>query len=103
MSDLLEKLSSIHDRRSEVSKSLADPSVIADQKRFVQLNREYRDLAPIEEAYFRYKRTFEELQGAKEMLRSEKDPEMLDMARAAALPGLAASCPPDARAATPYF
>jgi peptide chain release factor 1 len=81
MSDLLEKLSSIHDRRTEVSKSLADPSVIADQKRFVQLNREYRDLAPIEEAYFRYKRTFEELQGAKEMLRSEKDPDMLDMVR----------------------
>ena len=32
------------DRREEIGKQLADPSVIADQKRFVELNRSYRDL-----------------------------------------------------------
>ena len=82
MNDLLEKLSAVHDRRTEVSKSLADPAVIADQKKFVELNREYRDLEPIEEAYLRYKRVYEGLSGAKEILRTEKDPEMLEMARA---------------------
>lgn len=82
MSELLEKLSAIHDRRAEVSKSLADPSVIADQKRFVELNREYRDLEPIDEAFQRYRRATEELKGAEDMLRSEKDPGMLEMARA---------------------
>ena len=82
MSDLLQKLSAVHDRRTEVGKRLADPAVIADQKLFVELNREYRDLEPIEEAYLRYKRAYEGLEGAREMLRSEKDPEMLDLARA---------------------
>jgi peptide chain release factor 1 len=65
-----------------VSKRLADPDIIADQKRFVQMNREYRDLQPIDEAFERYKRLYEELTGAEQMLRSEKDPDMLEMARA---------------------
>ena len=81
MNDLLQKLSTVHDRRTEVGKRLADPAVIADQQQFVVLSREYRDLEPIEEAYLRYKRAFEGLEGAREILRNEKDPDLLDMAR----------------------
>ena len=82
MSDLLTKLSAIHDRREEVGKQLADPDVIADRKRFVDLNREYRDLEPVDEAYGKYRRAMEDLRGAEVMLRSERDAEMLEMARA---------------------
>lgn len=82
MSDLLSKLSAIHDRREEVGKQLSDPDVIADRKRFVELNREYRDLEPVDVAYGNYRRATEDLKGAEEMLRSERDPEMLEMARA---------------------
>ena len=82
MSDLLSKLSSLHDRREEIGKQLADPSVIADQKRFVELNRSYRDLEPISLAFFRFSRMHTDLAGAEEILRTEKDAEMLDMARA---------------------
>ncbi|HQV39003.1 MAG: peptide chain release factor 1 [Flavobacteriales bacterium] len=82
MSDLLTKLSAIHDRREEVGKQLADPDVIADRKRFVDLNREYRDLEPVDEAYGKYRRAMEDLRGAEAMLRSERDAEMLEMARA---------------------
>ncbi len=82
MSDLLSKLSAIHDRREEVGKQLADPDVIADRKRFVDLNREYRDLGPVDEAYGKYRRAMEDLRGAEAMLRSERDAEMLEMARA---------------------
>ncbi len=81
MSDLLSKLSALHDRREEIGKQLADPSVIADQKKFVEYNRTYRDLEPIEEAFQRFKQLHQDLAGAESMLRSEKDPEMLDMAR----------------------
>ncbi|HNK41210.1 MAG TPA: peptide chain release factor 1, partial [Flavobacteriales bacterium] len=81
MNDLLQKLSTVHDRRTEVGKRLADPAVIADQQQFVVLSREYRDLEPIEEAYLRYKRAFEGLEGAREILRTAKDPDLLDMAR----------------------
>jgi len=82
MSDLLSKLSSLHERRTEIGKQLADPAVIADQKRFVELNRTYRDLGPIEAAYLRFKRLHDDLAGAEEMLRTEKDPAMLELARA---------------------
>jgi peptide chain release factor 1 len=82
MSDLLSKLSALHDRREEIGKQLADPSVIADQKRFVELNRSYRDLEPIDQAFQRFRRMHDDLAGAEQMLRTEKDPDMLDMARA---------------------
>ncbi|MBX2980434.1 MAG: peptide chain release factor 1 [Flavobacteriales bacterium] len=82
MSDLLSKLSALHDRRTEIGKQLADPTIIADQKRFVELNRTYRELEPIEQAFLRFKQMHDDLAGAEEMLRTEKDPEMLDMARA---------------------
>jgi peptide chain release factor 1 len=81
MSDLLSKLSALHDRREEIGKQLADPSVIADQKRFVEFNRSYRDLEPISQAFQRFKKLHDDLAGAEEILRTEKDAEMLDMAR----------------------
>ncbi|MEO8589991.1 MAG: peptide chain release factor 1 [Flavobacteriales bacterium] len=81
MDDLLLKLSVLHDRREEIGKQLADPSVIADQKRFVQFNRTYRDLEAIDQAFQRYKRLHEELDGAEDMLRTERDSDLLDMAR----------------------
>ncbi|HMQ77386.1 MAG TPA: peptide chain release factor 1 [Flavobacteriales bacterium] len=82
MSDLLTKLSALHDRRSEIGKQLADPAVIADQRKFVELNRTYRDLEPIETAFLRFRRLHDDLAGAEEMLRTEKDPDLLEMARA---------------------
>jgi peptide chain release factor 1 len=81
MIDLLSRLSAIYERRVEVSKRLADPAVIADQKQFIQLNREYRELEPIEQAYLVYKRTHEEFLGAQEMLHTEKDADLLELAR----------------------
>ncbi len=81
MSDLLSKLSSLHDRREEIGKQLADPTVIADQKRFVELNRSYRDLEPIQNAFFRFKKMHDDLAGAEEILRTERDADMLEMAR----------------------
>ncbi|HOZ40744.1 MAG TPA: peptide chain release factor 1 [Flavobacteriales bacterium] len=82
MSDLLSKLSALHDCREEIGKQLADPSVIADQKRFVELNRSYRDLEAIQQVFFRFRQMHDDMAGAEEMLRTEKDPEMLEMARA---------------------
>ncbi|MDR1737462.1 MAG: peptide chain release factor 1, partial [Candidatus Symbiothrix sp.] len=41
---LLEKLDSLSGRFEEVSTLITDPAVIADMKRFVKLNKEYREL-----------------------------------------------------------
>ncbi|MCO6482832.1 MAG: peptide chain release factor 1 [Flavobacteriales bacterium] len=79
---MLTRLSAIHDRREEVGKQLADPDVIGDRKRFVELNREYRDLQPVDEAYGRYRRVVEGLREAEEILRTERDPGMVELAKA---------------------
>lgn len=81
MSDLLSRLSAIHDRRQEIGKQLADPDVIADRKRFVDLNREYRDLEAVDEAYLRYRRNVESMHAAEQILRQERDPELVELAR----------------------
>jgi peptide chain release factor 1 len=81
MNDLMGKLADLHERREEAGKQLADPAVIADRKRFVELNRSYRDLEPVADAYHRYKRMLDDLQGAQQILGTEKDPELLALAR----------------------
>ncbi|GAB1416855.1 peptide chain release factor 1 [Paludibacter sp.] len=83
MSDtsLLDKLEILQHRFDEISTLITDPSVIADQKRFVKLNKEYHDLQEIITARNDYKLALSHLGEAKEILDSENDPEMRDMAR----------------------
>ncbi|MFZ1687138.1 MAG: peptide chain release factor 1 [Flavobacteriales bacterium] len=78
---MLEKLRAVHERRAEVEKSLADPSVISDQKRFAELSRNYKELEPIDDAFKRYVKLTGEIAGAQEMLRTEKDTDVLQMVR----------------------
>jgi peptide chain release factor 1 len=78
---LLDKLKGIKIRFEEIGQQIANPEVIADMKKFVTLNREYRELEPIVVAATKYENIFGNIESAKEMLNVEKDPEMLEMAR----------------------
>ena len=51
---LLSKLNDLEARFQEVSTLITDPSVVADMKRFVRLNKEYRELEQILDARKRY-------------------------------------------------
>ena len=77
---LLDKLDGLEARFQEVSLLITDPSVIADMKRFVKLNREYRDLEPVVAARKEYIQLQNNIEEARELL-SENDPEMRQMAR----------------------
>ena len=46
---MLEKLQIIQQRFDEVSDLIIQPDIIADQKRYVQLNKEYKDLSKLVE------------------------------------------------------
>jgi peptide chain release factor 1 len=61
---------------------LADPSVIADMKKFKQLNMDYRQLEPVVQAFHEYKRVIDNIASAKNVLNIEKDPDFTDMAKA---------------------
>lgn len=80
-STLVSKLDGLVNRFEEVGTLIADPAVIADMKRFVKLNKEYRDLEKIMEARKEYIRLQQGMEEAKELIDSEQDPEMREMAR----------------------
>lgn len=78
---LLDKLKELYNRYYEIEEMMGDPEVIADQKRFVKLTKDYKDLAPIVKAYNDYSNILGNIETSEEMLRSEKDPEMKEMAK----------------------
>jgi peptide chain release factor 1 len=79
---LLSRLDGLKVRFEEVGQQITDPNIITDRKRFVQLNKEYKDLSPIVEAMQNYKTMVKNLESAREILNEEKDEEMRDMAKA---------------------
>ena len=78
---LLEKVLSLQDKYKKLEEQLSDPAVIADMKKFVQLNKDYKELQPIIAAGLEYKRLVDELAQAKDILINEKDDDLKEMAR----------------------
>jgi peptide chain release factor 1 len=79
---LIAKLEGLQHKFEEISTLITDPSVISDQKRYVKLNKEYHELERILQAKAEYELHTAHLAEAKEILMSENDPEMREMARA---------------------
>ena len=77
---LLDKLDGLVSRFEEVSLLVTDPSVIADQQRYVKLSREYKELEEVLAARKEYIQCLQGIDEARQMLQ-EDDPEMKEMAR----------------------
>ena len=82
MSDnsLLEKFETFYIRFREIGQLITDPEVIQDMNRFVKLNKEYRDLEQIVEAGDELKRAVSSYDEAQEILNTETDKELKEMA-----------------------
>ena len=78
---LLSKLGDLEARFQEVSTLITDPAVVADMKRYVKLNKEYRELEQIMDARKRYIQLLTTLAEAKDLLANESDTELREMAR----------------------
>ena len=78
---MLEKLQIIQQRFDEVSDLIIQPDIIADQRRYVQLNKEYKDLSLMVEKIKSYKTLLSNLEEAEQLLKDENDEEMLAMAK----------------------
>jgi len=78
---MLEKLAAIKNRYEEIAEQMSDPEVIADMKKFVQLNKDYKELEPIVQAYIEYKDVVENIASSKEIISNETDEEFRDMAK----------------------
>lgn len=78
---MIEKLQIIQQRFDEVSDLIIQPDIIADQKRYVQLNKEYKDLSKLVEKGKTYTTLLANQTEAMEIIKDGGDAEMVEMAK----------------------
>jgi peptide chain release factor 1 len=79
--EITDKLEDIRRRWEEMGEQLNDPAVMADMKRFVKLNKDYKDMEPIVAAFKEYKNIVANMEHAREIMRKEKDEDFRNMAK----------------------
>lgn len=80
-SPLLQRLEGLDARFEEIKTLITDPSVIADQPRYVKLTKEYKHLEDLLKVANQYKKITGDIAEAKQLLEEETDPEMKEMAK----------------------
>ena len=78
---LTEKLQELKKKYESLSEQLSGSDVMSDMKKYIQLNREYKELEPIVAAGDKYIKMVSDLEGAKEILAKEKDEDLRDLAK----------------------
>ena len=78
---LLQRLDGLDARFEEIGTLITDPSVIADMKRYVKLSKEYKDLEVLLGTTKEYRRLLSDIDDARELLETESDPELREMAK----------------------
>jgi len=78
---MLEKLKAIYNRWLEIGELMNEPTAMSDMKQYVKLNKDYKDLQLIVDAYLRYSAMFNDIESAKEILQTEKDEDMREFAK----------------------
>jgi len=78
---MLDKLEAINARYLEIEQQMNDPDITSDMKRYVKLSKDYKDLQPVVKAYHDYKALIDTIAECKELLSSEKDEELREMAK----------------------
>ncbi len=78
---MLDKLNIVKQRFDEISDLIIQPGVIANQKRYVQLNREYKDLKALMVKRDQYIEFSNNMTEAQEIIADGSDPEMMEMAK----------------------
>lgn len=78
---LLDKLESLANKYNELQTQLNDPEVVADIKKLIKLNKDIKELEPVMTAYKEYSNVVANIESAKELLQTEKDEDMRDMAK----------------------
>lgn len=76
---LLEKLQALYQRYQEIENEMNEPTAMDDMKRYVKLSKDYKDLQPIVDAYKQYSDLLDNINNAKELLKTEKDEEFRSM------------------------
>ena len=76
---MIERLKKIKERFEELTKDLMNPDVLADMNVWQKKSKEQADLSPIVEKFDEYSRVEGDMKDAEELLKTEKDPDMVAM------------------------
>ncbi|NGX28517.1 MAG: Peptide chain release factor 1 [Candidatus Anoxychlamydiales bacterium] len=74
-----EKIKKLLEKLSEIEEKLGEPEVFVDQKLYKELSQEHSRLSELRDSWNYYLKTFKELAENKELLLSEKDPELIQV------------------------
>ena len=78
---MLDKLEGIYNRWQEIGEQMNDPGVMSDMKKFIKLNKDYKELQPIVDAYKEYANVVANIDSTRLVLKTEKDEEFREMAK----------------------
>lgn len=78
---ILEQIEGISRRYNDLATQISDPEVMSDMKRYVELNKQYKELEPIVRAGEEYRTLMEGIEEAREILHNETDSELKEMAK----------------------
>jgi len=78
---MIERLQLIKQRFDEVNDLIIQPDIISDQKRYVKLTKEYKELKDLMAERKKYLELVENIEEAKEIIANDSDKEMLEMAK----------------------
>jgi len=78
---MLDKLEAIKERYEYIGEQMTDPEVISDMKRYTKISKEYKNLGEIVQAYHKYKDLLGNIATNKELLQTESDEELREMAK----------------------
>jgi len=73
------KLEKLFERQQELDGLLSDPEIINNQNKFRELSQEYAEVRPIVSCFNEYRKTSEDIESAREMLKDD-DKEMQELA-----------------------
>ena len=77
---MLDKLNIVQQRFNEISDLIIQPNIISDQKRYIKLNKEYKEFGLIIEKKKLYELLISNIKEAEEICKNEDDKEMVEMA-----------------------
>ena len=78
---MLDKIRIVKQRFDEINDLIIQPDVISDQKRYIQLNKEYKDLKKIVDKGLVYETLMKNITEAEEIIDDGSDAEMVEMAK----------------------
>lgn len=78
---MIDKLRLIAEKHQEIELKLQDPDLMSDMKQYVKLNKDYKELQPVVDAYYEYSNILSNIENAKSILQNEKDDEFREMAK----------------------